>query len=413
MGIKISYRLALMSIFLCFFIQAPQTAHGQDTMKNDAGGTCSALSKKSTGGLSGATDKISETLDNFMDVVIEKFQNVYSSISPAGLYHVLGLLMNVADESSKSFMEIEEGWMVKKKANKPTDLFSFNREIKKLNFNSSVLYYYPRSLGEPSSDLSFVVKHSGGLLFQENRTILYQINEKTGGRLTTYQLPENEKSQIILNTVSFSFQWFDEFLSVQNSPHLTLANGKRVFPRTMYTRAAIPYFEGNNLRAAQLNLKEKDGKRIEGMSVYIIDTFGNPLKMVDWDAAFVGLKQGGKTLNGLELFSFKLDAEIEFNTKDFPSFLRKGNDDFKSVGKTVDFKFRQRIVFCVDQSGSRGANTPSESDKTISLEKADKGNAMPWGYFDLPFYFLIADDMIGIPYLIHRVVEPLQDKESC
>ncbi|KAJ1497762.1 hypothetical protein HMI56_005415 [Coelomomyces lativittatus] len=305
MGIRLFYPFALMSIYLYLLIQTPKTARGQDAMYNDAEKTCSDLSMNT--GLRGATQKISESLDNFMDVMIDKFKDLYLSISPPGLYHVLGLLANVADENSKSLQEIEE-WMVKKKENKPNDLFNFNRRMKELNFNSSVLYYYPRSLGKPSSKLSFVVKESGGLLFQEKGTVNYQISKKTGERLKNYELPENEKSNVILNIVSFTFQWVEEFYSTSNGQKFKPINADEYTAHTIFTPSEVPYFQAGsehpltpNLSAVQLSLKGKDGKKIEGMSVYLIDTNRNQLRMVDWDTAFVGLKKKEKTVKNFEM----------------------------------------------------------------------------------------------------------------
>ncbi|KAJ1510300.1 hypothetical protein HMI54_011916 [Coelomomyces lativittatus] len=408
MGIKISFRLALMSIFLCFFIQAPQTAHGQDTMKNGAEGTCGDMSKKSNNVFSGGTDKISETLDNLMDVVIHKFQDVHLSISPAGLYHVLGLLVNMADENSKSYKEIEEGWMVKKKENKPNDLFNFNREMKSLNFNSSVLYYYPRSLGKPSSKLSFVVKESGGLLFQEKGTVNYQISKKTGERLKNYELPENEKSNVILNIVSFSFQWMDEFVSVANGRDFTLKNDKYM-AHTIFTTAELPFFRGEKLSAVQLHLKDQAGQRIEGMSVYIVSVKEGEFFMLNWDTAFVSLKKKENTVKKFEMAAFELDAEFEFDTQTFPNLLRPGNTEFQSVAQSVELKFKQKFRSCVDENGSHDADNVAKSDNTkeLPLEVHDGLMFLP------PFYFIIANDQIGLPYLIHKVVEPLQSNQRC
>ncbi|KAJ1497778.1 hypothetical protein HMI55_005307 [Coelomomyces lativittatus] len=175
----------------------------------------------------------------------------------------------------------------------------------------------------------------------------------------------------------------------------------------MYTKSDVPYFEKKNCKAVQLYLKGQDGKRIEGMSVYLIDTFGKLLTMIAWDEAFVGLKKGGKTKNGFQMLKFNLDAEIKFDTNFFPKLLSAGNTEFKSVADTVEFKFRQKILSCVDQNGSRGQGIPSKSKENISLpENVD------WFLFS-DFYFIIADDMIGIPYLIHKIDKSLESKESC
>ncbi|KAJ1517212.1 hypothetical protein HMI55_000362 [Coelomomyces lativittatus] len=329
---------------------------------------------------------------------------------------MFGALLNLARENSKSFKEVEELLDLHRVDLPPFSLNYLRDFLISKGIQSSRALYMNQNF-TLNSKLNQVLIESETSTVTDKMGFDAFLIKSSPSFVLNYPSSILRSDAILLNAVSLKWGWFD-YVQRQNDLKPFYSNQGQVLTQTNYLHinANAKHFSGRFLSVISLPLIGQNGKKIDGISAYLISEV-KKLERRNFNVAMlqsIHTQLSAVKEQNIDLLIpvFILQNILKLNSSHFESLLNISNSDLEVLSKEPlkIVNIMQAVNLCVTEINVN-KRSPESGDKGIpNMSQNPSSNSF---IFDWPFHFVVIEQKTGSPILISNVNSVMSGKGTC